>query len=371
MRENRWFGKGAPGDLAMLTIERYLAREILRPAVGVFVFLTVVVLVFYASKFLARAAVEGLPMDVVMQMSALRLAVFWDVLIPVSMLLGIVIGLGRLQSAYEIIAVAAAGIGRARILSALAGWVLVLAVLVGALSLVFRPWAYSTLYALEQEVAAEVDVERVEPGRFQVGDQQWLIYAEGRSDGGLDEVLVHQRTNGAEGLLRARRLEQVNDRNGLIRLVFSGDVRSYRTDPAAQDELIGRFERFEVSFQSRPPPERDQLRRALSTPTLLGSSDPVEVAELNWRLVSPLSVLVLALAAVAMSRVNPRLGQSARVMTATLSGTLYFSLMGVLVNWLEQGAIGPWPGAFLAPLAVLLILAARYWLFQRGPGAPL
>jgi lipopolysaccharide export system permease protein len=354
-----------------MTLDRYLAREILRPTLGVFIFLTVVVLVFYASKFLARAAVEGLPMDVVLQMSALRLTLFYDVLIPASLLLGIVIGLGRLQSAYEIIAVAAAGVGRMRILSALAGWVLLLAILVGALSLFFRPWAYSTLYALEQQVAAEVDVERVEPGRFHVGDQQWLIYAEGRSDGGLDEVLVHQRGTSSEGLLRARRLEQINAPDGLIRLVFSGDVRSYRTDPMAQDELIGRFERFEVAFQSRPPPERDQLRRAMTTPDLLDSTDSVEVAELSWRLVSPLSVLVLSLAAVAMSRVNPRLGQSARVMTATLTGTLYFSLMGVLINWLEQGTISPWPGAFVAPMAVLLILVVRYWLVQRGPGAPL
>lgn len=354
-----------------MKLDRYLAREILRPSLGVFVFLTVVVLVFYASKFLARAAVEGLPMDVVIQMSALRLTLFYDVLIPASLLLGIVIGLGRLQSAYEIIAVAAAGIGRARILSALVGWVLLLAVIVGALSLLFRPWGYSTLYELEQRVAAEVDVERVEPGRFQVGDQQWLIYAEGRSNGGLDDVLVHQRGEASEGLLRARRLEQVNSPDGLIRLVFSGDVRSYRTDPLAQDELIGRFERFEVELQSRPPPQRDQLRRALSTRALLDSTDPVEVAELSWRLVSPISVLVLSLAAVAMSGVNPRLGQSARIMTATLAGTLYFSLMGVLINWLEQGTISSWPGAFLAPIGFLLILGIRYWLVQRGPGAPL
>lgn len=354
-----------------MRIDRYLAREILRPTIGVFIFLTVVVLVFYASKFLARAAVEGLPMDVVIQMSALRLTLFYDVLIPASLLLGIVIGLGRLQSAYEIIAVAAAGVGRFRILAALAGWILLLALVVGALSLVFRPWAYSTLYALEQQVAAEVDVERVEPGRFQVGDQQWLIYAEGRSDGGLDDVMVHQRGEESEGLLRARRLEQVNLPDGMIRLVFSGDVRSYRTDSMAQDELIGRFDRFEIAFQSRPPPQRDQLRRALSTPIIFDSSDPVEVAELSWRFVSPISVFVLALAAVAMSRVNPRLGQSARVMTATLSGTLYFSFLGVLINWLEQGTISPWPGAFLAPMAVLLILAVRYLLFQRGPGAPL
>lgn len=354
----------------MLIIERYLAREILRPVVGVFVFLLVVVLVFYASQLLARAAIEGLPIEVISSMAGLRLGLFFDVLIPISLLLGIVIGLGRLQSAHEIIALAAVGAGRRRILFALGSWVLLLALLVAIMSMFFRPWAYATIYQMERDIAAELNVERVEPGRFQVGDQQWLIYAEGRSAGGLDRVMVHQRLPEYHGMLRAQRLEQRAEGDGLIRLIFSGDVQSYRTEPGG-DDLIGRFDQFEVLFQSRPPPQRAQLRRAMNMHELINSAEPIEIAELHWRLVSPISVIVLALAAVAMSRINPRLGQSARVLSASVVATVYFSLMGVLINWLEQATLPAWPGAFLAPALVMLLLMVRYWLVQRGPGAPL
>jgi lipopolysaccharide export system permease protein len=355
----------------MLIIERYMAREMLRPAIGVFIFMMVVVLVFYASQLLARAAVEGFPMDVVSLMAALRLGLFLDVLIPISLLLGIVIGLGRLQSAHEITALAAAGAGRRRIIIALGLWVVLLALLVAALSMVFRPWAYATIYNLEREMAGELNLERVEPGRFQVGDQQWLLFAEGRSGGGLDRVMVHQRQTDSSGLLRAQRLEQRDDGEGIMRLIFTGDVHSYRIEPGGDEDLIGQFDRFEIVFQSRPPPERAQLRRAMSTLALLESTESIEVAELYWRVVSPVSLLVLALAAVAMSRINPRLGQSARVLSASLVATVYFSFLGVLINWLEQGTLDVWPGVFLAPMLVLLILAIRYWLVQRGPGAPL
>jgi lipopolysaccharide export system permease protein len=355
----------------MLLIERYLGREILRPVIGVFLFLVVVVLVFYASQLLARAAVEGWPMDVVGTMAGLRMGLFLDVLIPISVLLGIVIGLGRLQAGHEIIALAAAGAGRRRIIRGLGVWVLVLALIVAALSMLFRPWAYATIYDLERGLAAELNLERVEPGRFQVGDQQWLIYAEGRSAGGLDRVMVHQRLEDGIGMLRARRLEQADDGNGQVRLIFTGDVHSYRSELNDGDDLIGQFERFEVTFQSRPPPEREQLRRAMSTSELINSAEPIEMAELQWRLVSPLSMLVLGLAAIAMSRINPRLGQSARVLSATLVATLYYSFLGVLTNWLEQGVLAFWPGLFLAPLAMLLIVMIRYLLVQRGPGSPL
>lgn len=354
-----------------MLIERYLAREILRPVLGVFVFLMVVVLVFYVSQLLARAALEGLPMDVVTRMAALRLGLFLDVLVPISLLLGVVIGLGRLQAAHEITALAAAGAGRRRVVLALLLWVLLLAALVAFASMVFRPWAYATLYELERELAAELNLERVEPGRFQVGDEQWLIYAEGRSRGGLDRVMVRQRADDFSGLLRAQRLTQEDEGEGILRLIFEGDVRSYTMAGNGDPDIVARFERFDVVLQVRAPPQRRELRRAMSLNELLEQPDPIEVAELQWRLVSPVSVIVLALAGIALSRINPRRGQSARVLLATVTATLYFSVLGVLIDWLEQGQLQVWPGAFLAPLLVLVALAIRYWMVQRGPGAPL
>jgi len=349
-------------------IRAYLAREILRPALSTLVFLLAVVLVFYASQLLARAAAESLPIGTIATMALLRLGLYLDVLIPASILLGMVIGLGRLQAGYEIIALAAGGAGRRQILAALAVWLLAIALFVAILTTVFRPWAYSQLYALERELAAELDLTRIEPGRFQVGDDQWLIYAEAASDGGLDRVLVHQRQPSFDGLLRARRLDQEITGEGRMKLIFKGDVRSYRIEPGGKDDLISEFDRFEVEFETRPPPEREQVRRAQSTLDLLDSNKPIELAELQWRFHGPVSVLALALLAVAMSRINPRQGQSARVLSASLAVTLYFSLLGVLMNWLEQASVPTWPGLFLLPLLLVTGLSLRFLVFQRGPG---
>ncbi len=354
-----------------MLIQRYLAREILRPVVGIFTLLVIVVLVFYASQVLARAALEGLPMDIVLRLAGLRLGLFLDVLIPIALLLGVVVGLGRLQAAHEITALAAVGAGRRRVLLALLLWVLLLAALVAATSMLFRPWAYSVLYDLEQALAAELDLDRIEPGRFQVGDDQWLIYAEGRSAGGLDRVMVRQRADEFSGLLRARRLTQEPAGEGVLRLVFEGDVRSYTMVDGDEPDTVASFDRFDLLLEVRAPPPREQLRRAMSMDELWASAEPIEMAELQWRLVSPASVIVLALAGVALSRINPRLGQSARVLSATLAATVYFSGLGVLINWIERGDLAFWPGAFMAPLLVLFGLAVRYWLVQRGPGAPL
>lgn len=355
-----------------MLIERYLARETLRPVIGIFTFLIIVVLVFYASQLLGRAALEGLPVDVVLRMAALRLGLFLDVLIPASLLLGIVIGLGKLQAAHEITALAAVGAGRRRVVRALVLMVISLALLVALASMLFRPWAYSTLYELERELAAELNIERVEPGRFQVGDDQWLIYAEGQTNGGLEQVLVRQRADQFSGLIRAERLTQhPGEESTSVRLVFEGNVHSYTMSPAGESDIVARFDRFDITLPARDPPHREQLRRSMKMAELADRPTPIEMAELQWRLSGPVTVVVLALAGLGLSRINPRSGQSARVLSATLAGTLYFSAMGVVINWLEQGQFPPIPGAFVVPLVVLGLLAVRYWLVQRGPGAPL
>ena len=93
----------------------------------------------------------------------MKVTLFFDVLIPGAMFLGIIVGLGRLQNGYEITAMAAAGVGRRSVVRA----VLVIAlgglVLVGLLTHVFRPWAYEHLYRMEGEMAARIDLTGSSP----------------------------------------------------------------------------------------------------------------------------------------------------------------------------------------------------------------
>lgn len=355
----------------MRRIERYLAAEIARPVAATLLGLIVVVLVFYASKIMAEAAADRFSMAVVGRLLLLRLGMYMDVLVPVALLLGIVLGLGRLQTGHEMTAIAAVGAGRRTLLVALAGPALALALAVAAVSLWYRPWAYATLYRIEAEIATQVDLAQVEAGRFMPLSRDWLLFAERRDGEALDEVLVQQRQADAVNLLRAERLHQELDALGQHRLVFTGNVRLYRLGAVDRGDLFGRFDRLQVVFTPPPAPARERLRRTLPLAALRGSASRMYLAELQWRILAPFSVLVLGLAGIALGRIDPRRGQSARVLGASLAVTLYFSVLGVLTNWLEQGRLAPWPGLFWLPLVTLAALALHYRLAHRGPGGPL
>lgn len=355
----------------MSRIERYVALQLVRPILGVFSVVLVIVLAFYFSRYLADAVVERLSLATVAQLAGLKLGLFFDVLLPGALFLGTVIGLGRLQSGYEITAIAAAGVGRGAIVRAVMANALVVLLLVAVLTHVVRPWAYQVLYRLEGEVAVRVDLDRVEPGRFEIGDEQWMIFADGRDGAALRDVLVHQRLPKYRNMLRARRLEQRELPDGTIALDFIDKVRFYRLEEGGDADLVNRSERLTVLLDPPPPAERNRIRRALPFARLLHDAGPLEWGELQWRTLMPLSTVLLALAALVISRIHPRRGQATKLVSASLVVALYFSVIGTLADRIDSGSIPIWPGLFWVPLVMLPPLAFVLWRRWRGPGAPI
>ncbi|MGB0514828.1 MAG: LptF/LptG family permease, partial [Wenzhouxiangellaceae bacterium] len=91
----------------------------------------------------------------------------------------------------------------------------------------------------------------------------------------------------------------------------------------------------------------------------------------QWRTLMPLSVVLLAFTALALARINPRRGQTSKLIQASLVVALYFSILGMLADRVDSGAIALWPGLFWLPLGLVPLLALKLWNQWRGPGAPL
>jgi len=352
-------------------LERYVMLQLLRPIFGVFFVALLIMLAYYFSSYLADAVVERLSIEAVAKLATLKLGLFFDVLIPGAIFLGAITGLGRLQSGYEMTAMAASGVGRAPVVRAVLAIALIGLLVVAALTHWFRPWAYDALYSMEGELVARIDLSRVEPGRFEVGDEAWVIFAEARDGDALTDVLVHQRTPNYRNLLRAERLAQQTDADGSIALEFSGNVRSYRLQQNGDADLVGLSDRLRVQFDPPIPVEPTRKRRALSFGQLMDRAGALEWGELQWRTLMPLSVPVLALLALGIARINPRHGQGSRVLLATLLVTLYFAAIGTLANRVDAGTMPIWPGLFWAPLIVVPLVIGRLWRSWRGPGAPI
>lgn len=356
---------------------RYTAREVVVHAVGV---MAVVVAIFLLRRFgmlLGETAEASFPVGVVMQLLALRTAVALPSLLPVSLYLGALLGLGRLYRDGEMTALAACGLSPVQIHRGVVGVALLAAVLVAALSFWVRPWAANRLYEVQEAALRSSGVAEVVPGRFYelgAGDEQ-VLFAARRSDSDgsyLEEVFVQQRRGTKVSIFVAARATEFQETplgDRYLRLI---DGYRYDIEPPAADSEVTRYAellvRTAVAVDDSEPEER-----AKSLAALLRSDDPSDVAEWQWRVAMPVSAVVLLLLAVPLGRVEPRGGRYGRLLLAIALYAGYRQLLGTAKAWVAEGALPAFPGLWLAHamcLACIVILVLRdpeWRLYLRLP----
>ena len=154
-----------------VVLDRYLTSEITKPFATTLSVLVAIFASYSAARYLSDAASGLLAADAVLQIILLRIAIALEVVIPITFYLSVVLALGRLYSQSEMTALSATGVGPGRAVRSVLRMSVLLASVVGALSLYVRPWAYEQFYRIKQESRNRVDLGRFEAGRFYRLDQ--------------------------------------------------------------------------------------------------------------------------------------------------------------------------------------------------------
>ena len=170
----------------------------------------------------------------------------------------------------------------------------------------------------------------------------------------------------SEVVLSAQRGRRWQDETGAQYLLLLDGYR-YEGRPGDAAFRIVRFEQHAVRIEAPDIVPSLRKQRARPTTELLGAQEPAAVAELQWRVSMPLSVLLLALLAVPLSRTNPRQGKYARLFVAVLVYLIYSNLLGVSNSWVARGRLAPEiERAFaFAPTRMERYIVACY---DSGPG---
>jgi lipopolysaccharide export system permease protein len=162
--------------------------------------------------------------------------------------------------------------------------------------------------------------------------------------------------------------ELYHDANGVERYLGLND--GFRVEGTlGQDNFrLMRYQRNDIKLQNNESDTNaDSVKRAASTTQLLASSDPVQRAELQWRLAAPLSVLVLVMLALPLARSSPREPRYARLLIALLAWVIYYNCLALGRTWLSQGRYSPLIGFWWVQLPAMLIALLMLWQSQRLP----
>jgi lipopolysaccharide export system permease protein len=237
-------------------------------------------------------------------------------------------------------------------------------VLVAVLALGVSPWAERQIEQSRKRFEQRDDVSKVAPGRFiesSGADRVFFVESVDLDGARVRNVFVSHRSQGREGVIvAAQGVIEVRDNGDRYLVLESG--RRYEGVPGEPEYRMTEFERYRLRIDSRPDePIAELAARAKTTGRLLAEATPFTRAELLIRIAQPVVAVLLALLAIPLAYLNPRVGRSFNLIIAVLAFLLYNNGLSVVKAWVQQGRLSFAVGVWLVHFVVVLVVAALFF----------
>ena len=321
------------------------------------------------ARFLAEAAAGELPRDVLFKVVGLSSLQYLVILIPVSLLLAVMLSLGRMYKDHEITAMTSCGVGIGGLYRPFVGLAVILALVTGALALQIGPWAGRQADYLVKDARRLVQYTPFEAGQFkEVAGGRAVFYTAQVDERGanLGSVFVHVADPQYAGLITAHSGTQTVDPETGEREVILKDGFRYVGEAGRADFEIARFGEYGTRVT---PPDfiyTSAKRKVADSRSLVVSDELEDQAELQWRIAAPVTVLLLVLLAVPLAHTSPRQGRYGKVIFGIIAYLVYVNLLGLGQAWITNGLIAPgvgmwWVHALVLGFALILIARRAGW----------
>jgi len=329
---------------------------------------------------LSQAAANDFPREIVLALIGLTTMGNLSVIIPVGFFLAIMMALGRLYHESEMAAIQSCGVGPAGLFRPIAVLVVAVVALLAWLSFSAIPDASAKAQAIRAQALREAQFGLLEPGRFRTfGGGSVVFYAEGVDSNGIlhnVNVFIERPSKPKPGSTSTDSDVQSPSRFEIwsaTRAEQRGAGQAEQTfvlyDGERYEGVPGEGEFRHVQFSEGGIPIRlgEETGSVVksdmkSTAALLDSANASDLAELHWRIATPLSVIVLMLLAVPLARLRPRQGRFSKIGVAILVYAVYFQSLVAARTWLENGVVPSFLGLWWVH-AIALVFAL--WLLAR------
>jgi lipopolysaccharide export system permease protein len=363
-------------------VERYLLQEMLGAFVAAGVILLLVTMGGAVADLLARIARGRIPADLLFVLVGLRTVGALSILLPLAVLIGVLLAIGRLWRDSEMAVLQSSGLAPAGLVRLLALFVVPVALLLALVAFWLAPAADRLANQRVLEANRSLIVAGLEPGRFvELPGREGVIHVGEMSADGTRFARMFIESERPDAGSGGTRLDVITATHGFLYHDADGSGRyialqdGFRVEGTlGQDDYrLMRFERNDIRLPDNAVEDAASTsQRSASTAALLqaGPADPAARAELHWRLASPLSVLVLALLALPLARSSPREPRYARLLLALLAWLTYYNLLVLGRTWIAEGTLAPALGLWWVHLPVSGLAAWMLWSSRRLRATP-
>ncbi len=355
----------------MSLFKRSVVSEILSHAGLVISTLLIVWLSVLLVRLLGEAANGSIGADVVVGLATFSSITALPVILSVSLFIAVLTTVTRAFRESEMVVWFASGLSLQDWIKPVLRVAVPFAVIIATLTLLASPWAYRQISEYRQRYEQRSDLSKVSAGQFietAGGDRVFFTEEPQSPDEELGNIIARVHDKEWLSLITAESARIQEEDNG-DRFLVLRDGHRYDLQPGKPIFRLVEFERYGVRLESdaeqtSPEAVRARAEQGIKArPTLALLSDDTDVArsQVMWRLALPLAALNLALLAIPLGAVNPRLGRSGDILIAGLVGLLYMNLINLSRGWIGSGRLDFYIGLWLVHAVFAGLMAYMMW----------
>ncbi len=327
-----------------MIIIRYLVRETLKSQIAI---LFILLLIFFCQKLVdvLGAAVEGnIPANLVLSLLGLGVPDMAQLILPLSLFLGVLMTFSKLYTESEITVMHACGLGKSVLVKSALVLALITAMLAAANVIWFTPWSSKYKEQVMADVKANPSLAAIMEGQFKPS-----------RDGNMVLYIGNVKGNTFENVFLAQ-LRPANDQRPSVVLADGGHMEErpdgnqvavlhegtrYEGTAQLRDFRITEFKNYQAIIGHQSADIDNNKVEQKSIEQLWHDTDNDSRSEFHWRLTLIVSVLIMALMVVPLSAVNPRQGRILSMLPAMLLYLIFFLLQSSLRSNGGKGKLDP------------------------------
>ena len=349
-----------------MIFQRALRRELLSTAGAVFTALFTITITVMLIRILGQAAGGKVASQDVIQLIGFAALTILPVLIINTGFISVLLVVTRSYQDSEMVVWFTAGLSLSRWIRPVLIFGLPLVLMTALLSLVVTPWAHKQSAEFRERFEKREDIAKVSPGKFQESaSSDRVFFVEGVSGDAsrVKNIFVNTIKNGRASVVVAKEGKMEFNSAGDKFLVLSKG-RRYEGVPNQSDFQMMEFERYGVLVSRQAQATvGEKSARTLPLMQLINSPTGPNRGELLWRCALPLMSLLLLVAAIPLSFVNPRGGRSSNVLIALVLYVTYSNMISVFQAGVVQGRldfmVAWWPMHVAVILAIVALFSWR------------
>ncbi len=349
--------------MTLTIIDKYIAKELLLACLSVLFVLLIIVLSTEVVHLLRWVSEGVIPLSALLAFLSNSLFEFTVVLIPLSMLMGILIAFGRLYRDSEMAAIMSAGIGPVQWYRPL----MMIAVPTTILMLILMMFVKPVITIQRAQIAAEIHsqaaVDTLLVGQFnRTGSGVLFLESADKDSKQINHVFFQQQRDSKSHLDLAAATSSFYNEDGR-RYMMMHNGSHYIGAAGDLDFKIIKYREYGIYIDSKQVAAH-LSEKSKSVSELWHSTNPVYQAELQWRFALPLATIIVAFMALPLSRIDPRSGRYGKLAVALILYLLYSNFLGVGKTWVVQEKVPLWIGMWW--VHVIAIIFTLFLFKQSG-----